>query len=185
MNDKVYTREAEVIRGTPDKPSMSGAKLTGYAVVYGAQSAAPVPIGRTYLPEVIDRGAFSASLGQNITFTFDHKDIAEYGDTASGTLRLSEDAKGIRFELDLPAYAQTLRAEIESGAIEGMSFGFIPRAMDVKDGIRHIVKADLLHISPVYSPAYAETSVSLTRTANHTAKRMKLELLEKLNKLNR
>ena len=156
MNE-IVTREAPVTRAT-DGPALSvtGERLTGYAVVYGQQTAAPVRIGRSWLPEIIDAGAFDLSLTRNVAFTFDHQQTAEYGDTASGTLRLKSDATGIGFELDLPSYAQTLRGEIESGAITGMSFGFVPQQIEVRDGVRHVVKAELLHISPVYSPAYPQ-----------------------------
>lgn len=157
-------------------------KLKGYAVVYNATTAGAVPIGGVMLRERIDTGAFTDSLGKNIPFTFHHKDFAEYGDTKSGTLRLNEDSKGIAFELDLPPYANVLKEQIASGAIRGMSFGFTARAITVdKDNIRHIVKADLLHISPVYSPAYPQTSIELVQRNMLSVKRKQLLLREKMS----
>lgn len=179
MNE-IVTREAAVTRTTERAAlDMSGERLKGYAIVYGQPTAAPVRIGNTWLVEVIDAGAFDVS-SRNITFTFDHQQIAEYGDTASGTLRLIPDATGIGFELALPSYAQTLRGEIESGAITGMSFGFVPRQIEVRDGVRHIVRGELLHVSPVYSPSYPQTSVALVRAVDHDGKRKRLSLKGKM-----
>jgi HK97 family phage prohead protease len=95
-----------------------------------------------------------------------------------GSLRLKDDEIGIRFELDLPAYANVLRQQIESGAIRGMSFGFECKEMEIRNNVRHIVKGVLLHISPVYSPAYPQTSVEIVRQSTEL-KKMKLLLLEK------
>jgi HK97 family phage prohead protease len=158
---------------------LDGQKLTGYAIVYNATTAGPVAVGGVHLLERIDPGAFSDSLTSNIPFTFSHKDFAEYGDTRSGSLRLTDDATGIHFELDLPAYANVLRQQIECGAIRGMSFGFEVRDMQVIANVRHIVKGVLLHISPVYSPAYPQTSVEIVRQIGHQLKKLKLLLLEK------
>jgi HK97 family phage prohead protease len=157
---------------------LEGQKLTGYAIVYNATTAGPVAVGGIHLLERIDPGAFSDSLRDNIPFTFSHKDFAEYGDTRSGSLRLSDDDKGIKFELDLPAYANVLRQQIECGAIRGMSFGFEVKDMQIKNNVRHIVKGVLLHISPVYSPAYPQTSVELVRAINHELKKKRLQLLD-------
>lgn len=179
---EVITREEAVCRST-SAPGLSieGAKLRGYAVVYGSPTAAPARIGSSWAVEIIDRGAFDASIGsQNIPFTFNHVDIAEYGDTASGSLRLSADERGIAFELDLPPYASVLREAIETGHITGMSFGFVSPALEMRNGVRHIVRAVLTHISPVFSPAYPATTVKIVEPVRHGTRRRRLELLDKL-----
>jgi HK97 family phage prohead protease len=177
----ICERTLPLVRAMDDAGlKLDGQKLTGYAVVYNCQTAGPVAVGGIHLLERIDPGAFADSLHNNIPFTFSHKDFAEYGDTRSGSLRLTDDATGIRFELDLPPYANVLRQQIESGAIRGMSFGFEVRDMEVKNNVRHIVKGVLLHISPVYSPAYPQTSVEIVRQAiNYELKKKKLLLMEK------
>jgi HK97 family phage prohead protease len=178
----IEERSLPLVRSLPDASlKIEGEKLKGYAVVFGATSAGPVGVNGVNMLERIDAGAFTDSLSSNVTFTFSHKDFAEYGDTKSGTLRLKEDAVGISFELDLPAYANTLRSQIESGAIKGMSFGFAVRAMEVRNQIRHIVKGDLLHISPVYNPAYPQTSIELCRAeVTHNSKKKLLDLKAKM-----
>jgi phage head maturation protease len=61
-----------------------------------------------------------------------------------------------------------------------MSFGFIPRDIEFDaDGVRHIKRGTLLHVSPVYSPAFPQTTVALSRAINDM-KRKLLELKAKL-----
>jgi len=87
--------------------------------------------------------------------------------TSKKTLELNSDETGLAFKLELPntTYANDLIASIEHGDIEGMSFGMIPmeERWTKEDGmdIREISEAILDHISPVTTPAYEETTVSV------------------------
>lgn len=177
----IVERSLEILRSLPDSElAWDGATLTGYAVVYGVTSAGPLDIGEgsERLYEQIDRGALdeSLALNRNIPFVFGHSDVAELGDTASGTLALAPDEKGLKFTLKIPAYAKQLRAQIEKKIIRGMSFGMVPKLVEVRNGIRHIVKADLGHISAVYSPAYPQTTIEIVKPT--TKLKMKMKLLE-------
>ena len=101
----------------------SGRRLEGYAATFGVEAE----IGD--FTETIRAGAFTTSLAAN-------KDILALGRprpgrvlarTRSKTLRLSEDSRGLAFDLDLPntTFANDALALIERGDLGGMSFAFI------------------------------------------------------------
>lgn len=134
-------------------------KLAGYAAVFGQETR----IGDFI--EVIRPGAFAASLkGRDILALVDHDPARLLARTKSGTLRLEEDSKGLRFELDLPdtTEGRDLLALAERGDIGGMSFGFtVGRSGERWNGKRRELRAVTLHeISVVHAwPAYQGTSV--------------------------
>lgn len=163
-------RELPVERELSLSVRMEGEKLVGTAVVFGKQSSRITEGGRTF-HEVIMPGAFT--LAHNITLTFRHDDNAVYADTQSGTLRLREDSDGIHFEADLPAYASRLREQVQQGVIRGMSFGFVPQSVEVREGVQYVKKGHLAHIAAVYSPAYPQTSVKV-RERNNLLQKIKV-----------
>lgn len=178
LPNEAREREMGSVREIGETPTLSGTTLTGYAIVFGVRSHLISEFGEQFY-EMIDRGAFSESIAkQNITFVAKHDDDAVYGDTASGNLRLTEDEKGIRFELKIPPYANRLRAQVEQGLIKGMSFKFYERDVYIDDkGIRHVRRGELAHISSVYNPAYPTTSIKV-ETPNNELQKAKLKLLE-------
>ena len=134
-------------------------KLTGYAAIFDQEAR----IGNFF--EVIRPGAFRDSLSsRDILALFDHDPGKLLARTKSGTLRLSEDSKGLEYEILLPD-TQTGRdalALAERGDLGGMSFGFTVS----KDGERwnqnrrELLSVMLHEISVVSSwPAYEGTSV--------------------------
>ena len=92
------------------------------------------------------------------------------GRNKSGTLRLSEDEKGLAYEIEVPQ-TQTGRDLVESirrGDITQNSFGFrvLPDGAERReesDGslIRILKKVKLYDISPVTYPAYPDTELAL------------------------
>jgi hypothetical protein len=147
-----------------DKPTM----ITGYAAVFNK----PAKIGSSF-SEVIRPTAFTRALQekQDVRALFNHHGGKVLGRTKSGTLRLSVDDKGLRYEIDPPntTVANDLIESIGRGDIDASSFGFIARGQKwnetKKDGVttylREILDADLLDVSPVTYPAYASTSVGV------------------------
>jgi HK97 family phage prohead protease len=92
--------------------------------------------------------------------------------TKSGTLRLSEDSRGLAFSLDLPdtGPARDVLALAERGDLGGASFGF--RAVDEKwTGDRRELRAvELQEISIVSAwPAYDSTVVEARARRRHDA----------------
>ena len=138
----------------------AGRRLEGHAAVFGVEAKLPGFI-ETILP-----GAFASSLrsGGDILALVDHDQGKLLARTKSGTLKLSEDSRGLAFSLDVPDTqpGQDVLALAHRGDLGGMSFGFTV----AKDGERWTGKRRELHainlmeISVVSAwPAYPETSV--------------------------
>lgn len=139
---------------------IEGRKLFGYAAKFND----PTRIGD--FTEVIAPGAFARSLRENadIIALVDHDATKVLGRTKTRTLRLFEDDKGLRFELDLPdtSTARDVLALVERGDIAGMSFGFTvsERGQRWQGTKRTLTDVDLAEISVASSwPAYTGTEI--------------------------
>lgn len=138
-----------------------GRKLEGYAAVFNTRAN----IGT--FTETIRPGAFRASLlapGRDALALLDHDPTKVLARQANGSLRLAEDARGLHFELDVPATSagNDALALVESGLAGGMSFGFraTDEAWPAADQ-RELRAVDLIEISLVSAhPAYTQTQVS-------------------------
>jgi uncharacterized protein len=138
----------------------AGRRLEGHAAVFGVEAKLP-GFTETILP-----GAFSASLRSDgdILALVDHDAQKVLARTKSGTLRLTEDGKGLAFSLDVPETqpGNDALALAHRGDLGGMSFGFtVPKDGETWRGTRRELRAvNLLEISIVSAwPAYPETSV--------------------------
>lgn len=145
----------------------SSPKIAGYAAVFNQRSEM---LGGFFV-EVIAPGAFDDVLGQDVRGLFNHDPNYLLGRTASGTLRLAVDARGLAYEIDTPA-TQTIRdlvvEPIKRRDMSGSSF-----AMRVAQGgdtwheepggvvVRTIYKiAELRDVGPVSFPAYPDSSAA-------------------------
>jgi uncharacterized protein len=142
--------------------------LEGYAATFGSEAK----FGS--FSEVIEPGAFRAALASDVLALMDHDPGKVLGRTGSGTLRLSEDSRGLAFALDLPdtQAGQDVRALAERGDLGGMSFGFtVASGGDEWQGTKRILRAiDLREISVVSAfPAYPDTSLALRSAAHAVA----------------
>ena len=152
-----------------------GRTLRGLAIPYGVDTRIN---GGT---ESIAVGAVAASLpGRDILALVDHDAGKVLGRTRSGTLRLSEDSRGISYEIDLPetTAARDVLALVERGDAGGMSFGFnVPKGGDEWRGTHRTVRSLTLHeISVITShPAYQATTVQ-ARNAAHSMELLRLRL---------
>ena len=147
-------------RGAAIGVKASGRTLSGYAATFND----PTAIGG--FTERIAPGAFTRSLasGRDVLALLDHRADVLLGRTRSGSLKLSEDSKGLRFELSLPdtAAARDVIALAERGDLGGMSFGFVATDEAWNGDTRELRSIELHEISVVQSwPAYQTTEVSL------------------------
>lgn len=122
--------------------------------------------------EQIVPGAFKDAIAKDdIRALFNHDANFVLGRKASGTLRLSEDARGLAIEIDAPE-TPTIRdlvvAPIARGDVSQMSFGFSvrPGGQDwAKDDegrvVRTLKSVRLFDVSPVTFPAYPATDVAV------------------------
>lgn len=156
-----------------------GRKLTGYAAVFGQETRI------ADFQETIAPGAFGQSLRANpdILALVDHDAGKVLARTKSGTLRLSEDARGLKFEIDVPdtTLGRDLLAMAARSDLGGMSFGFsVPEGGDEWRGDKRTLRAVVLHeVSVVQSfPAYAGTSVQARMRKDRATADRRIALLE-------
>ncbi|MFC3725452.1 HK97 family phage prohead protease [Neoaquamicrobium sediminum] len=146
-------------RALPVEVRARGRRLEGYAATFGAEA----DIGGLFV-ETIAQGAFSGSLKRkaDILALVDHDPGRVLARTRSGTLRLSEDSRGLQFDLDVPetSYGRDVLALAERGDVGGMSFSFTP-IEEHRDGNRRELRSVELHeVSAVLSwPAYDGTTI--------------------------
>lgn len=159
----------------------AGRRLEGMAATFGT----PARIGG--FTETIRAGAFRASLatpGRDVVALADHDPARLLARQSSGTLRLSEDSRGLAFSLDLPdtSVGRDMLELAQRGDLGGMSFGFrvTDEAWPTRDA-RELRAVELIEISVVQAfPAYSGTSVSARARAlghHEAARRLRLMTL--------
>ena len=148
------------LRMDGDKPT-----VVGYGAVFNSESN---DLGG--FREYIAPGAFDGRLEDDVRFLVNHDANLILARTTNGTLRLSVDEKGLRYEADMPntSTARDLMELLKNGTISQSSFAFTVEedSWEVKDGmnIRTIDKVSQLYdVSSVTYPAYnaASSSVAL------------------------
>lgn len=96
--------------------------IMGYAAVFNALSE---DLGG--FREVIRPGAFAGALANaDVRALINHDNNLVLGRNTSGTLKLNEDARGLRFEVQVPdtSYGRDLVESMKRRDITGMSFRF-------------------------------------------------------------
>ena len=169
---RVNTVEFDVRNG---EASADGMSFTGYAAVFNSPSE-PLPF-----TEVIKEGAFKRSLKSRneIKLFMNHNTDVVLGSTRAGTLRLTEDSRGLLAQADLPdtSAGRDLSVLMKRGDVSSMSFGFsVPPKGDKwsQDGATRELHQIRLHEVSIVTgfPAYQATTASVrsldilaTRTA--------------------
>lgn len=153
----------------------NGRRLEGYAALFGTEAR----IGR--FSETIRAGAFAGSLKSDVVALVDHDATRVLARTKSGTLRLSEDTRGLAFDLDVPdtTLGRDMLALAARGDLGGMSFGFtVPAGGDHWSGERRELRSvTLREVSVVQAwPAYEGTVV---QARSLTGDRSRLRLAER------
>ncbi|MGE4324157.1 MAG: HK97 family phage prohead protease [Sphingobium sp.] len=138
----------------------AGRRIEGYAATFNAEA----DLGA--FRERIAPGAFRGALAGDILALLDHDPGNVLGRTRSGTLRLSEDSRGLAFSLDLPdtRAGRDVLELAQRNDLGGMSFGFtVPKGGESWQGETRTLRAiDLKEISIVQAwPAYPDTEIAL------------------------
>ena len=158
---RVNTVEFDVRNG---EASSDGMSFTGYAAVFNSPSE-PLPF-----TEVIKEGAFKRSLKSRneIKLFMNHNTDVVLGSTRAGTLKLSEDSRGLLAQAELPdtSAGRDLSVLMKRGDVSSMSFGFsVPPKGDSwsQDGAtRELHQVRLHEVSIVTGfPAYEATTASV------------------------
>lgn len=140
--------------------------IRGYAAVFfdpadaGTQYQMWEDIAERILPSAFDRALREKD---DVRALFNHEASRVLGRSTSGTLRLSVDLRGLRYEID-PPDTETAREVMElmrRGDITASSFGFIPQITNYRqENELYIVEraeVQLFDVSPVTFPAYTST----------------------------
>lgn len=133
--------------------------LSGFAAVFDQPTTRQDDYAGT---ETIGRTAFDGLLDGDVIAVVNHDPGLLLGRTASGTLRLSVEAEGLAFELDLPdtQLGRDVRELVRRGDLSGMSFSATVGTVDrSKGGVTHSQFKALHDVSVVTMPAYLGTSV--------------------------
>lgn len=140
------------------------ATISGYAAVFNTETN----IGDLFR-EAVHPDAFNEALGRDdVRLLFNHDPNQVLARTKNGSLRLSVDGVGLRYEASLdptdPDVARLL-PKIKDGRVSESSFGFRVTAQEWKDArppqlpLRIVRGVELFDVSPVTYPAYASTTV--------------------------
>ena len=142
------------------RETSEGMTFEGYAAMFDSPSQ-PLPFTEKIAP-----GAFTRSLKSrnDIKLLWNHSAGEVLGSTRAGTLKLSEDERGLRVWAMLPntTTGRDTSELIRRGDVDSMSFGFsVPRNGDSwsEDGSERTLSEVRLHeVSIVAFPAYTATA---------------------------
>lgn len=158
-------------------PSEDG-KIKGYAALFDSWSLPISERGRTFR-ERIKRGALKPDGSVSLWWMHDHTD--PLANTKSGTLVITEDAKGVAFEADLGAGARAdeIRDLVRRGVVAEMSIGFVVEA-DAWEGAtsRTVTRARLHEVSLVENAAYPGTYAEVRKEHKMGLKENRARLVE-------
>lgn len=139
--------------------------ISGYAVVWGAESRSLHERGKTFT-EVIAKDAFGDISDVRLLSQHDHKSILAR--TTSGTLELKSDDRGLWFSAKLPdtTLGRDTQELLKRGDLSSMSFGFqATKEVWSNNNTRRTVTGARIHeISVVTDPAYMATTANIRNT---------------------
>ena len=203
IQKKIFSSEPKQVRPTPshdvryivnqfEARTMEDSKavISGYASIFDRSSQV---LGGGFV-EQIKRGAFTKTLQERGTQTsrddikalFNHSTDLVLGSKRAGTLRLSEDSKGLHYEVDLDldiTHHRSAFKMIERGDVTNSSFGFdvIEERWSVSDNssdpvMREVLETRLYEVSPTPFPAYEDSTVTTERSFKGLAEMSGLDL---------
>lgn len=160
------------IRSVAEAPvAGEGRTISGYAVVFGVESRVLWDWDGEFV-EVIERGAIDEALINSsdvkALYNHDRDHLLARSTNGEGTLKLTLDDRGLRFEFEAPetTAGNDVLELVRRGDLKGCSFAFTAEAENIeysKNGeerLRRVKKlSGLYDVSVVVDPAYTQTSV--------------------------
>jgi HK97 family phage prohead protease len=147
--------------------------ITGYASVFGLESRNLGGFVETVHPRAFDD---VLAAGPDVLGLFNHDKNKLLARSGNGSLKLSVDSRGLRYEMSLPATrdAEDVATMVKERLVTGSSFAFAVRRnggdswTTDERGMKHreIRSVALLEdVGPVVRPAYDDSSVVVSRRA--------------------
>lgn len=163
--ERRFTKVPVEVRARNEKRSIGG-----YAAVFNKESR---NLGG--FVEIVDPGAFNGSRGDgwpDVIARYNHDDNMLLGSTGGGTLRLKVDGTGLDYEVDPPAARADILELVDRGDVRKSSFAFRTieddwRTNDQGFPVRTLLKAQLVDVAPVNTPAYPDSTAGLRSLADH------------------
>jgi uncharacterized protein len=139
-------------------------EIVGLAFAFNSQSRMlPPGFFERIAPSFADRAKGSAY--QGIISRYAHKDEFLLGRTDAGTLKISQDARGLSYAVDVPPYHDFVYESVQRGDLRSSSFAF-DNAEDDWDftadvPVRTLHSADIWEVGPCPIGAYQDATVGL------------------------
>lgn len=167
---RLIETEAVVERCLCDKTGKKKPVIRGYAALFNTDSQDLGGFVERILPGAFDE---AVKRGTDVVALYNHDPMFILGRESSGTLRVSVDERGLRYEIDPPESRADVVEAIERGDVRGSSFAFRVRGTGERwskmaDGrqLREIRTVEgLFDVGPVLKPAYAATETFVSRRA--------------------
>lgn len=140
-----------------------GRTIEGYAALFGEET------DMGWYREIIEPGAFDQADLSDVRALFNHDANLILARTASGTLTLSVDERGLKYSFTVPntTLGNDLLEMVRRGDISQSSFAFIidEQSWEIKSDeeteLRRITKIQVVYdVAPVTYPAYETTTVT-------------------------
>lgn len=136
--------------------------IGGYAAMFNKRT----DLG--YMFEEIAPGAFDGVMSDDVRCLYNHDPNYVLARSASGTLKLSVDEQGLKYEYETPnrTFAKDLQDAVATGDVSQSSFAFSVEESiwtELEDGqyLRTVTKVKRLYdVAPVTYPAYQDTTVA-------------------------
>jgi uncharacterized protein len=177
-------------------PSITGKTIYGYASRFGVRSE---NLGTPDRPvyEIIEKTSFDGRLMDDVVCLFNHdsNQVLARSNKGKGSLKLSIDSIGLRYEFEAPdtQLGRDLVALMKRGDVCSSSFSFSVApdgetwTTNGKEKIRHVKKISRLYdTSVVVNPAYAAADANLRSRAgkvsikNLTPLQWRVRLLDRI-----
>ncbi len=174
LEKRVFTIEMRAAADGDGVSSLEGGKggenrtVTGYAAVFNSPSEDMGFI------EYIEPGAFREAIPKSdVRALFNHDPNYILARTASGTLKIEEDERGLRYQFSIPetTFGNDFAVMLQRGDVSQSSFSFTVKDQTWEENrqadgtmqyTRRIKKVERLYdVSPVTYPAYPDTEVAL------------------------
>lgn len=175
--NRLQPMEVRTVRANQFSFNDNNLNVSGYVNETGKQSE-PIPnfgevpddgmgIEPDEFVEIMQPGVFKNALANAdfVDFYLEHDPDKYLASTQQGTLKLNEDNKGLKMSANITptSWGQDTYTLIKSGAVQSMSFGFIPLEdswdLNGDTPIRTVTKIQLLEVSAVRFPAYPDSSI--------------------------
>jgi HK97 family phage prohead protease len=140
--------------------------IRGHAAVFNSTTVIDNLFEERFAP-----GAFAEAVGADVLMVWNHNMDIVLGRTSSGTLRLSEDERGLAVENNPPKSAAREVESMQRGDVRGMSLRFRAKEQtwERRAGalpLRIITKAEVIEVSPTAVPYYKSTDIHVRSSAD-------------------